>query len=538
MYPVKRGLLTLALGLLCIVLAPIGYSETLLVPEQFQTIQAALSSAEENDTVLVAPGVYHEFLTCPTNGIYLSGWYGGDTLSELRTVLDPIPSGQDTPSVAQFSGDTVYINNFVFTNRPEIREPEWPTRVGGVRHTGAALFVTNCLFDSVSRAVHADRFIKAYNCKFRGCLWHCLYPSNTGIVQAEHCEFGGQGWWLVFGTSGSIIRNCTFTRGSLGGTHLLQLSGIDIIVSNCRFGPCSSGFSPLLFHPMGNCRIENCTFEEIDYASALIEVPMECPSGSQLPIEIAENQFVNYGSNGAANGPTAIKFLCQEQGYGYFGVVAHNEFQNGEPTGQTPAGISLRGSADLIGNRFENLRPETVPDVGANRFSWDTVHAHGNVFLEPGIAVAAENAYFDARENWWGDSTGPYHPSLNPEGHGTEVGNGVIFEPWLTVHPDSSDTSNTSIERPASLPVSYSISTYPNPFNATTTLSIHVAKPGEYDVVLFDVMGRETAKLFSGRIDAAFELQVRAARFATGIYFAQLIGTEGELAETKLVLLK
>jgi hypothetical protein len=37
----------------------------------------------------------------------------------------------------------------------------------------------------------------------------------------------------------------------------------------------------------------------------------------------------------------------------------------------------------------------------------------------------------DARYNWWGHPTGPYHPELNPSGRGDNVSNNVAFEPWL-----------------------------------------------------------------------------------------------------------
>jgi hypothetical protein len=38
---------------------------------------------------------------------------------------------------------------------------------------------------------------------------------------------------------------------------------------------------------------------------------------------------------------------------------------------------------------------------------------------------------FDARGNFWGDPTGPYHPSSNPDGLGEEISNNVLFDPWL-----------------------------------------------------------------------------------------------------------
>jgi hypothetical protein len=37
----------------------------------------------------------------------------------------------------------------------------------------------------------------------------------------------------------------------------------------------------------------------------------------------------------------------------------------------------------------------------------------------------------DARQNWWGDASGPYHPTLNPGGLGDQVSDGVLFDPWL-----------------------------------------------------------------------------------------------------------
>ncbi len=40
-------------------------------------------------------------------------------------------------------------------------------------------------------------------------------------------------------------------------------------------------------------------------------------------------------------------------------------------------------------------------------------------------------APFDARGNWWGDPSGPNHPSQNPYAHGDPVSDHVLFDPWL-----------------------------------------------------------------------------------------------------------
>jgi hypothetical protein len=53
-----------------------------------------------------------------------------------------------------------------------------------------------------------------------------------------------------------------------------------------------------------------------------------------------------------------------------------------------------------------------------------------------------ENApQLDARYNWWGDKSGPYHPTLNPDGLGETVGDNVLFDPWLTAPPAGETTA-------------------------------------------------------------------------------------------------
>jgi parallel beta-helix repeat protein len=49
------------------------------------------------------------------------------------------------------------------------------------------------------------------------------------------------------------------------------------------------------------------------------------------------------------------------------------------------------------------------------------------VGLPPGLRLRS----LDARNNWWGHPTGPFHPERNPEGLGDRVSDFVLFEPWL-----------------------------------------------------------------------------------------------------------
>jgi hypothetical protein len=49
-----------------------------------------------------------------------------------------------------------------------------------------------------------------------------------------------------------------------------------------------------------------------------------------------------------------------------------------------------------------------------------------------GVCNIDTTIIISADSNWWGDATGPYHPTANPGGLGDSVSDYVDFNPWLT----------------------------------------------------------------------------------------------------------
>jgi hypothetical protein len=66
--------------------------------------------------------------------------------------------------------------------------------------------------------------------------------------------------------------------------------------------------------------------------------------------------------------------------------------------------------------------------VGDNNSITNCVFAVDNQYVDAGQNI-------DARQNWWGDASGPYNAIANPSGTGGPVSNNVNFSLWLTVAP-------------------------------------------------------------------------------------------------------
>jgi hypothetical protein len=62
----------------------------------------------------------------------------------------------------------------------------------------------------------------------------------------------------------------------------------------------------------------------------------------------------------------------------------------------------------------------------------NTIEVSQNNFLSGVHGVFNDGtSLLNAKNNWWGDITGPYHPTTNPHGKGDKVSDNVDYNPWL-----------------------------------------------------------------------------------------------------------
>lgn len=77
---------------------------------------------------------------------------------------------------------------------------------------------------------------------------------------------------------------------------------------------------------------------------------------------------------------------------------------------------------------------------------------------------------------------------------------------------------------------------YPNPFNPTTKISYSVSKPSKVQLIVYNVLGKEIAKLVDQEMSSGnYSIDFDGANLASGIYFYQI--KANDFIETKKMIL-
>lgn len=133
------------------------------------------------------------------------------------------------------------------------------------------------------------------------------------------------------------------------------------------------------------------------------------------------------------------------------------------------------------------------------------------------------------------------------EGLDIAVKNGIVYVAGRTVASNNLDDYLTLKYSQVvgiqvisgEVPTEYSLKqNYPNPFNPNTNIEFSITKAGETRLVVYDMLGRESAVVANGYLTAGkYKADFDASKLVSGIYFYRL--TSGSYIETrKMSLIK
>lgn len=492
----------IGLSLAC-VLALAWVSEAALwrVPDSAPTIQAAIDSSSQDDTVLVAPGVYSESLLNTQFRIHLIG--AASPFGESPVIIDPsnLPNAQDITCIT--TNAPMWIDSISFRNGAAMYPRGPGNQSGGVLLHATNCRIAYCQFDSVYNSVVSFDNIEIYDTDFFECINLCVGTTPDASVRAERCSFSGSGIALVQSRGGATIRNCVFS--DLGLRHFLNFDGDVLLVEENHFGPSVPGsFYKFQFSNCSGSFADNI-LEACHNNAGIIYVIPDCDADFLISRNLIQDVA-------ASNYTIGVDVSCPDN---CRLTIEDNTLLNANFSAVAGKAITVySGTFTAKRNRFINLLPLDEPVI----YSEDSGSlVKENVFIGNGFGIYSEDE-LDARNNFWGDSTGPYNALHNPSGLGDSVSNQVLFDPWFA---DTSFLVEEAFPR-IDVPSEFGLTVYPNPFNSAARISLEVPNAFIASVELLNVLGQQVREIHRGPVYGHEEFALDARALPSGIYFVRI----------------
>jgi hypothetical protein len=528
------------------------------VPGDFNTIQDAINAAVTGDTVLVSPGTYRENVTFRGKALTLGSWMlmTGDTAYVSQTVIDGSQaSNPDTASVIciDYQPDTLsQVVGLTLTGGTGTVPYEYPyvNVGGGMAIRDAQVLIRNChiiengpVFQGGGlMLIGGHAVVQETRFEANSSTYGAAFTAVYGFIECLACEIcnhaaNSEVCWVD--SASFLVRDCKFHDNSAMSTSAFVTAW-----STGRF-VANLVYRNVAYDRIGGVieftegTIANVDSNEVwENEGSVGIVGMSCSRSCSLRWNYIHD---NIGNEECAGLGTSGSDFQDHYLYIYRNKFIHNVGARG---GAVFA--SALSKLKFVENYFE-ANEATVPGQPGVIFCVQPSHIwmRGNdIEYNDSLAIGGEILHdmyhlpVDAVENYWGDSTGPYHPILNPTGLGNAVSDCVRFIPWLREPPAEVGKS------PAPVPQTFALlAPYPNPFNPGVMLPLEVNRPGQFKVEVFDLLGRliwsRTEQYSAGTYRIYWPgVDSQGESVATGIYFARASCGNQITSARKLVLLK
>lgn len=537
------------------------------VPDDFATIGEALQASSQSDTILVHPGLYPERLILPGHDFLLVSefYFTHDSSALYNTVIDASDfAEEDTASVLTFvhgNSRATLVSGFTLCGGHGFTSESGSNAGGGIyTKESHPTILSNLITDNQATSAVAVRMNYsharlAHNLICENCgdgeviaiTWYSDLDEaaivewnditgNYGCSDPDRPHLGGSAIYVY--QCGAAIRfnrihdhTGNFYMGANFHSAWGELLGNSFERLTYEHFPGSQDMAGVVFLYHSRVRVRDNLFRDciLDWGPALdiVNRPLAVPN------IIERNWFENIRS--VSMGLAAL-YVCEPSG-----TIRENVFCQCVGDGLAAIGLSSSAAgtqgcrAIIEGNHFFYNRslwegPEVVGSaLGFSGHGASLCTVRQNWFEgNQGVAITHEHLPdprdWDCRWNYWGDPSGPYHPTLNPEGRGDTVDTNIIFDPWLT----EPRTTSAGPSSPFALaPEDWRLEPpFPNPFNATTHIRLVSSRPQPFEVTVYNLLGRRVCQLWRGVVPKDVPVSVswdgrdeRGQVAATGLYF-------------------
>ncbi len=441
------------------------YSKNIVVPTQMKTFAEAIQafSAGFVDTVYARPGAYTEIINWPSkDGLKLISL--GDSSNTILDYSMTISVASLTPAsvIKGFSirsmtlSSSITVSNCWFSGgslngltikncSPQILNTRIENYTGssGIYCSNAVLYLNNVfLYNNGKLGSGTAGAITAAASKIT--LLNSVIDHNLGGKRMQDL---GEGGGIYLDKSECILTNCTIVNNTSstdgGGIYGLSKS---LVITNCTFANnTSSGsggaihFSPISTNTIiGDVTIDNSRFIG-NYARNGAGGIILSGSSTKSSIRIENLTLMNNSTEG--NGGAMIisgaitKCNIYNNRAGLYGGAYYGgtiTLENCNIGNNVSSQFALYANTNVIksSNVFNNISTGSGYSIYLNDVNSSI--ANSNIFGNELACYAPGSAAINAKNNWWGDPSGPYHIFNNPTGKGDTVNMVIDPLPFLT----------------------------------------------------------------------------------------------------------
>jgi hypothetical protein len=537
------------------------------------SVQEAVNGAAPGDSVVLEDGLHYATVVPYGRDVVIGSRYllDGDTMHISATVVQPDFSRPDTQSCFVYAYGESPASRLVGLCLANGRGTDYIHT--SHNPSGGAVYVVaeessqaNVTMDYCR--IEFSRADEGGGIYIRGWGW----GSPVGVVMNHStisgCSASSYGGGVLTWMGTLTARNCVFKWDTLDtgyfpmpGSALMAVQS-HVILDSCEFTLCAGTEAAVAFADFCTGTVGNCSFHENvilygDGAAAADLLFTYCYlsvnrchfdlnfSGSpaaSLGGEVPYSFVGNVVENGVATISTGAIGLAGNRGNIGYNIIrnyvnAHGGTINSHSNGMPSPQVRVHHNT-ITGNvSLDTLCPSVLTTIDL----WpllDSNQISGNSGNTIGPNPNYPEGIINARNNWWGHPSGPYHPTLNPAGQGdTLLSDSVLFIPWLTEPPDTTMPPNylTVRERPEIARTWVLMDAYPNPFNQSVTLVLAGFTGQDFEIGLYNLLGQIVDVVHHGALTGG-QLHYQAPPWlASGVYL--LSARDKHSVQTKKVVL-